>query len=621
MPRQGFLILALIAFLSALIFSSCEFETDKVWNRPVDPDAGPPLITPVYLDLEEDTVWLLNGREISFRFISSMQEIRGVEFLIDGILSSSYLSDEGVYILDHANLQEGIHTLRIDLVTSSGTGSLADLVGTEGYIFSKSWVLYVIKDYNTELAATVKEGCLSFSWKDYPASDFIEFVIYRELGYNNRVEAGRSTTTEFTDCSYVGEGASYYIEMTRKNSDPVQWGHVSLDRELPGLKFSATRENEYTLSWSESKYYGAAGLFILSMCSIPEWNYVTVKETDDPEDNSLILPSSVRFADRMNYRLLVVPVNKQYFNLLDRSRFETDLYDIETGFRFRTDGDIAFQPEQTGPDEFLFISGCDSLIRYSVSQDRVTGKLGYTASGCSMCNFLNYEISPSGQNLSTRFDCDFDLMVTVSANLQDYSRYDLQSLSGQGSNSKVPVSDAGTGLVSAPNSGFYVYDFVSSSPKGYYGNESTSTAGLSISSNGRYLFVDDNGLRLVRFDDPEFVTIWNKPDYGLPEYFEFHGTDPDGLVIWDGTWFAKRDCSDFSEEYGFQLTDDAILHIDYYNGRMLTFTEGRLFVRNLSDGSLVEDIYINFDPTNWFNRCILVNNAVICITGVIYFIN
>ena len=54
---------------------------------------------------------------------------------------------------------------------------------------------------------------------------------------------------------------------------------------------------------------------------------------------------------------------------------------------------------------------------------------------------------------------------------------------------------------------------------------------------------------------------------------------------------------------------------------MLTFTEGRLFVRNLSDGSLVEDIYINFDPTNWFNRCILVNNAVICITGVIYFIN
>ena len=621
MSRRFLLILSVLTVFSALLISSCEFETKKVWDRPVDPDPGPPVVTPVYLDLEEDTVWLLYEREVSFRFISSMQDIRGVEFLIDGTVSNSYLSDEGVYILDHASLQEGIHSLQINLVTSSGTGSLADITGAEGYLFTRSWVLYVIKDYNVRLDAAVNEGCLSFSWKDYPASDFVEFIIYRELGYNNRVEAGRSKTAGFTDCSYVGEGAQYYIEMTRKDADPVPWGNVSLERELPALRFSANRQNEYTVSWSRSRYYGAVASFIISMSSIPGWEYVIVKVTDDPDDNSLALPSSVLFADRMNYKLLVVPENRKFYNLLDRSRFETDLYDTETGFRFRPDGFNAFQPEQTGPDEFLYISGCDSLVRYSVTLEKVTEKLGYTPMGCSMCNFGSYEISPSGRTISSRFDCDFDLMVTGSGNLKDYSRYDLQSLSGPWSNTKVPISDAGTGLVSTANNGFYIYDFNSSSPAGYYGNENSGTAGLSISSDGRYLFVDDAGLRLVRFDDPGFTTIWSKPDYGLPDYFEFHGTDPDGLVMWDGTRFAKINCSDFSEEYGFLLTDDAILHIDYCNGRMLSFTEGHLFVRNLSDGSLIEDIHINIDPTNWFYRCILVNNAVICITGVIYFIN
>lgn len=611
----------LLAAFCALVFHACEFDTAKVWDSPADPDAEPPVVDVVYLDLEQDSVWLLYGRDVSFRFSSSRDDILGAESLIDGEVSQTFYSDEGVFSLDYFSLSEGLHTLQLNVYTTAGTGSIADRLGLESYVFTKTWKLFVIKDYNTSLRPTVKDGCLSLSWKEYPASDFKEFIIYREEGYNNRIEAGRCTVPEFSDCTYAGEGADYYVELVREQGEPIPWGQVYLSPEKPVLRFSASSGNEYTISWGKSKYYGAVGLYRLSMAPLPWINYVTIKETSDPDDNSMQLPSSVRFGDRMCFKLLMVPENSPVYDPENTMRFESVLFDVETGFRYGPAGYNLSQTEQAGPDDFMFIAGCDSLMRYSVTQNRITERLTYSPLGCSMCRFSEYEMSPTGLTLSTRFDCDYNLMLAESGNLRDFKRFDLQSLSGQYSVSRVPVSDAGTGLVNTVNSGFYVYDFKSSTQKGFYTSETSYASGLALSSDGKYLFASDDAFRLVRFDDPGFTTIWTRTEYGLPAFCEFHGTDPDALVYWDGSVFSIRNCSDFSVEYSFPLTDDAVLHVDYYGNELLSYSEGHLFVRSLTDGSLIKDIPYGQNVSAFYYRPILVNHTVISNTGVLYFVN
>lgn len=621
MPYNKILPVILVQVLFSLFFYSCEFETDKVYERKVDKDADPPEITVVDLDLESDTIFLFNGRNVSFRFTSSNQKINIVRFNVDGNEAAVYSSGEGMFLLDYGNINEGEHTLVLEVITGSGTNSIADILGAEGYVFSKTWVLNVYKDYNTKLDTRVKNGCLNFSWKSYPVPDFKEYIIYREKSYYEKIEVGRTTSLEFSDCSYVGEGGRYFVEVLKKDGQLFAWGYVELNQELPVLSFIGTVDNEYTIRWSKSKYYNAVDIFQLSANTGYGWNFVNVKETRDPQDTSWNISSSLLFGDNIDLKLLLVPKNSVIYTSDENYRFESVLYEVELGFRFKPGLVNAYHIAQVAADEFIYILNCDTLVRYSVSQKRTVEKMTYNPSYCSMCKFINYKVSPSGTYLTSRVDCDFDLMLANTGNFQQNSRFNLKSFSGQNYDPEILVSDAGTGIVNNAQSGFYVFDFKSSSSTGYYNKENYGGTGLAVSSDGKYIFLKDDVFRLVKFENSQFTSVWDNANYDMPKYYAFHGSDPEKLVIWNGSVLSVRNCSDFTEYYSFSLTDNSILSVDYFRNELLTYSDGHLFVRSLTDGSLIKDIPVSIDPTNWFYACILVNHAVICTTGVIYFIN
>lgn len=335
MPYTKILAAILIQVLFSPFFYSCEFETDKVYDRKVDKDVEPPEITVVDLDLESDTIYLFNGRNISFRFTSSNQKINIVRFNVDGNETAVYSTGEGIFLLDYGNMNEGEHTLVLEVVTSSGTNSIADILGAEGYVFSKKWVLNVYKDYNTKLDTRVKNGCLNFSWEKYPVPDFKEYIIYREISYYEKIEVGRTTSLEFTDCSYVGEGGKYFVEVLKKDWQLFSWGYVELNQELPVLSFIATVDNEYTIRWSKSKYYNAVDIFQLSANTGYGWNFVNVKETSNPQDTSWNISSSLLFGDNIDLKLLLIPKNSVIYTSDENYRFESVLYEVELGFRFK----------------------------------------------------------------------------------------------------------------------------------------------------------------------------------------------------------------------------------------------------------------------------------------------
>jgi hypothetical protein len=89
-----------ILLFTMVSFYSCEYETDKVYERTVDRSVEPPEIIVVDLDLEEDTIYLFKESGFTFRFTSSNQEITTVRVTIDGTQVTVFNSGQGYYLLD-----------------------------------------------------------------------------------------------------------------------------------------------------------------------------------------------------------------------------------------------------------------------------------------------------------------------------------------------------------------------------------------------------------------------------------------------------------------------------------------------------------------------------------------
>lgn len=608
--------------LFTFLLFSCEFETDRVYYRAVDRDVKAPEVSVVDLDLDNDTIYLFYGRNIPFRFISNNQPVESVKIIVDGTETQAFTSGEGVFLLDHYRLEEGQHTLKLELITSSGTNSIADILGAEGYIFSKSWVLYVVKDFNDKHETRVKNGCLSFSWKKYPAGDFREYVVYREKNYFEKIEVCRTTSTEFTDCSYVGEGGKYYVEVLKKDGSFFDWGwgYAELKTELPELSFVCDRGNFCTIKWTKSKYYNAIKKTYVGIERRTDPDFTRIKETENPYDTTCLTPPGFNFGETINIKIHLEPENNVMYFPDNYSRYDIQLNGLKVGYNFLPPFAICYALKQTSADEFIYTESCDSLVRFSVASLKPAEKFTYETSYCSMCKFLNFQVSASGKFLTTFIGCNYDLLLAETDSPGRNRRYNLRDISSPNGYSSVPVSDAGTGIVTHKQSGFYVYDFNTSEVIGYYNREIYGATGLAISSSGKYIFLKDDRFRLVSFENSRFTPVWEYPGYDAPKFYCFHGTDPEKLIIWDGSVLSVRNCPDFSLIRDIPLTDEMILSIDFFSNEMLSYSGGHLFVRSLYDGSLVGDVPVDTGGGEFYKSCRLINHAIVSTTGVIYFV-
>ena len=612
----------LLLTLLGILLYSCEYEPNGVYNRTVNQNVTPPHIQTVELNLTDDSVYLYADKEVNFKFISDNQAIRTVRLLIDGRENSRVNSESGTFIINCNQLSEGIHSMEIEVFTGSGTGSIAESLGAEGFISSKSWVLTIDKYYNLDINTTAKNGLLHITWSKYRASDFKEYIIYKHGNFSDDQEIKRTTTTEFIDSTYVGERSWYRIKVNTQNNTIASDYNYFLEADLPKVYFSVEDSNRYTVKWTKSKFYNAVDTFLI--LQRPEGSYDfenRVKSTRNPSD-TMYRVIKAGFGDILYFRLRLVPrrINYQY-NTSDHYDYESGTFGI-LGFPFPNKS-FPTNFFQVNKDEFVYINGCDSILRYSVSQKRVVEQLGYKPAGCSMCNFTSMQGSPSGNYLTVYVDCESNVMLANSSNLKNNSIHKLQSITG-GFGPQVPVSDIGTGVLRSLNGkGFEMYDFNSSSILGHYENNNYAynIAPLKISSKGDYFFVRDDSIRLVQFSGSQFKNTWKAPLTNNIKYFDFDPTNQDHVIFWDGTKLSVKLCSNLSTVYSFALTDSYLMNIDYYNKEILTYSSGHLYVRSFINGSLLKDIQVNINPSNWSDNCILINHTIVNRKGLLYFIN
>ena len=609
-------LLLLIIFIFC---HSCEFEPSEVYNRPVTNNSTPAQIQILELNLNEDTVYLNGDKTIRFRFQSSNQKIKKVSYFIDGIEIGSQYSDTGVFYIDHEKLSTGIHSLEIKVYTGSGTGSIGDLIGTEGYLFTKSWILIVEENYRNSCKSTIINGFLHISWDAYKVDNIKEYIVYKYLLDRLPIEMMRLKSTQFTDSSYVGEGGGYRIVAITTTGTQISYSDLTLTNQIPKISFRATKQNEYFINWEKTKYYNAAGSFELYQRLYMSGTYELINSTQDIND-TLFIHNTIKFGDKAYIKLRIVPKKKNImFSDPYYSYFENELL-VKFGYPFYISNLDINDFHQISATQFICVSYSDSLVKYSVSLNKVIQRISYSAVGCVTSEFHGLSSSPSGKIISSYVGCNDDVMLTNTSNLQSYQVKSLKSLTGSQYVPAIPVSDNGICLVNSLSSGFYIYDFYNSITLAQYPK---NVKAITISKNGNYIFVYDDSIRFIKFANSKFSEIRSISLYDASKlkYIEYNGSDPDQLVIWDGSTFSIKLCTDFSNVNEYSLTDEYILNIDYYNLEMLTYNSGHLLVRDFKTGSIKHDIVVGNFYYGSYGNYFLINHTLVCVSGMMYFLN
>ncbi len=606
----------ILPVLVAFIFHSCEYEPTEVYQRQANKYVAPPEIQIVELNLNNDTIYLYSDMAVNFRFISTPQEIKAIIFYIDSIKQKTVYSDSGIFDLPYNDLESGTHTLLIEIYTASGTGSIADHIGMEAFIFSKTWTIIVAKQFSYTMESAVYNGFLKLSWNECVASNFEEYILYRCDESGAQTEIKRLTASEFIDSSYVGEGGGYAVEASLQNGKILEWGNIELPDCIPDMLYYITETNQSIVKWQKNKFYKAIDSYVITQYVSYGRIHDKTESINGPADTVHNIINAL-FGDNVKVILRVIP---KWNNLLYESSqyymFKSEFSFIQ-GYSFLCNNEnIDYRIYQVKDDEFVYVSNQDSIIRYSVSKKQVTGSLGYVAPECPT-GFSMLRASPSGKYLTAYVNCDEDVILISSDNFDDYSVRNLKHLTDVYYFPAIPISDNGIGIINNRWNKLYIYDFNSDVLLAQFNGK----MGLRISSNSDYIFLRDDSLRLVQFKDSTLINIWSESQNITNPFYEFDPFDTNRAVFWDGLSFSVRQCDNFSIIYEFSLPDYDVLDINYYNQEILTYSEGHLYIRSLSDGSLLKDIPVNFEPDNDAEACFLIDNTIVSAKGIIYFLN
>ncbi|MBL7851541.1 MAG: hypothetical protein JNN04_11610 [Cyclobacteriaceae bacterium] len=170
---------------------------------------------------DNDTIFLLSPVSFTFRADPGTTKLLRTEVLLDEQVITTTSEPSGTFSLGYPYLRTGTLTLRLQFITSSNSGSLADKLGMETVVVWREWVLIVDVDPPPAPVIThsVVNGYSVISWPGYTKANFVKYTVLAE--YSHYLRAQRTFTdpsvTSWTDSSYAGGySVQYYVTVETK---------------------------------------------------------------------------------------------------------------------------------------------------------------------------------------------------------------------------------------------------------------------------------------------------------------------------------------------------------------------------------------------------------------------
>ncbi len=565
---------------------------------------------------------MLTYRRVWFHFESTNNDIRWVNFYLDNKLLGTVESDNGYFDLEHNSLTVGYHSLKLEIFTGSGSGSIADSLGIEGNYFStKEWIIKVLDAEFWEVTTTVADGFMKLRWPPL-INKSPEFIIYR-----GSTEIGRTHSSEFTDKGYVGQGATYsiyYVDET-DNYKTVTLGQVEVPEETR-IKYNFDSDNNYFITWEKPRYYAAIDTVVLVSWD-NSYARSFIQRVTDINQLSIEIPDSL-FGRQRKYWMIPVPQypNPPYTHSYSYSSpYASPSIEFIAGYPSPAFNDFF----RVGNTEFIYhaefsVMGYrDSLLRYSTTDNRIIDRAGPKQNNpyVSGLFFVSTSVSPDGSIYTANAGLTHKAVVGSANDLNNYKITDLSNITNPSIVAKMPISNIGTGIIINSDNKL-LYDFVNETILGTFG-DATWLSGYHISPDGEYFYLRvSHTIWLYSYRNSVITPERTIHYYDSPFFDYFSFAREAGIAAgWDSSTktFYKVRCSDMGITQSFPVTEEQILDVDFYNDRILSFSPYLLVVRSLTDGSVLFEIPVSFQyiPAGMFRLC---GNSIFQNEGVRYYL-
>ncbi len=354
MKKINFHFLAILSLL--LIFYSCEYSPSEIPLTVVKEPTDPPSIS-VNLTPEMDTLKLFTSANITYVVDVGTHEIYDLKFLMDGKEMSNVNSNaKGSYYttIPTYSFDDGLHELKIRTYTSTNSGSIADKVGAEQFLYELSWPVYINKKARDQMKFTnlqaVPDG-IKLSWFKYDYADFQRYEVGRSSlipGYNKElVNTTNPYLTSFVDKTYI-EG-DYVTYSLMAYVDGLAMDSRSYVEEIKRPKVTIKPDRTVDVSWTPSKYSQNVKSCFLKT-SVPTFGYPEEHEVSDLAQTTASFNKKVGFGGNYGMQLRYVP--KGYDGYYS--------YDVKGGLTNFALGDSIPSFERG-----FFIYGTNSLLLYN----------------------------------------------------------------------------------------------------------------------------------------------------------------------------------------------------------------------------------------------------------------
>lgn len=244
-----------IFFFILLILSGCEYNLNEENFVEIEPPTDLR-----YFDLDlvpsGDTIKIFDKTNLNFSFNTDGLDVLATVVTLQDKRWEFY-SNKGYITL---NPQQNIYsqdTLTLSIYLKSGTGSIAEYSGLEGYFLEKKWL--VIQD--TRPAPKIiptkrinEDGFLIIEWPKCDRHNFVQYEAGGSSPYDIfHLDIKDANRNYFIDSLYVG--GDYHISVSCRLENSHTWGEpLKFRDEPPQMSIRELGYDSLRISWNQSPY-------------------------------------------------------------------------------------------------------------------------------------------------------------------------------------------------------------------------------------------------------------------------------------------------------------------------------------------------------------------------------
>jgi len=572
------IIIVLAFFIFA--FSACEYQTDEVFFREVDENVPLPDLK-IDLNLYTDTIYVYRNTEVKLSLSLTNKDLYDVKFYINNVeVENVQRSDQNNYSFYLDISKYSIAEVKAEIYTSTETGSIGDVVGSEAFIYkSDKWTLIRCNDV-LAYEKTIEDGRLKISWT--PIKSKLNSKYY--ITSSNVTDS--TYNTWYIDSNYIR--GNNYISITYGNDDISGYGIYDYiyNYESPDVYINNT--DSFVIYWNKYKYYNNIKGYKIVIND--ETFFLNSNDTSLTYKNGVIGNSYyadfylVPFDDNPNHNDdMLMSINSAYYP----SAFLEYYANIEYNYLPLT-GNSFYYWRLSNNNLFFYKYDLStkSIIHshdFSTNYVKVSSNDIYVLEETNdYLNLYSNTLTPIKSILTTNISSNlFSLSPSISDNgyivFNDDTKKSLvvYNLLTESIITEVPVpSYYATNYKISPN-GDYIYDHI----------------------NKTLYKIENNSYSIASVHTESFT------------YYEFlPGTDQ--IALYDGNVFYVKNCIDYSTDKSFSLDNNTIANIDFQNQKILTKNgDSELVIYSLIDGSIEETIPVWNSRYNYiFNDYIIHRN-------------